>query len=329
MVKPATFAMIDGAGWNWVHCFLCGSMSHKPIFEHKTELFGTQVRAALCRCECGMLLTNPQPGPGALRSLYATDEYYTHTGCVSRFARIVEYLRLSQLYGVVGSVRLLAEQRFGVRRYALRLAPRHFRLSRGLQFMDFGCGGGKLLKLAQRMGLRAVGVDSDLKALSVARSRGVVVYNSLEDLDRDEAIKWRERPARFDRILLSHVLEHLQCPQQTLEALRARLDPGGSMLISVPNADSEQAKVYGPFWIGYDMPRHLWHFTQETLNRLLQSARLSVCHQQTLELDAFARASEMSMHEQGVPAPHYRPRPLSVMEREGGGTELVTVVRAA
>ena len=43
------------------------------------------------------------------------------------------------------------------------------------------------------------------------------------------------------------------------------------MLVAVPNVEAHQARVFGDRWIGYDMPRHLWHFSTKTLGAAAES----------------------------------------------------------
>ncbi len=44
----------------------------------------------------------------------------------------------------------------------------------------------------------------------------------------------------------------------------------GFLIIAVPNHTSFDAKYYDTFWAAYDVPRHLLHFTPETLIPLIE-----------------------------------------------------------
>lgn len=76
--------------------------------------------------------------------------------------------------------------------------------------------------------------------------------------------------ASFDVITLWHVLEHLPSPGQDIEKLKARLSPGGVLFIAVPNFDSWEAAIGRSRWFHLDVPRHLYHFTPNTVRRLLE-----------------------------------------------------------
>lgn len=49
------------------------------------------------------------------------------------------------------------------------------------------------------------------------------------------------------------------------------LKPGGLLAISVPNADSWQARLFGGQWLHLDPPRHLNLFNPDNLSRLLRT----------------------------------------------------------
>ena len=73
-----------------------------------------------------------------------------------------------------------------------------------------------------------------------------------------------------------HVLEHLDDPVATLRAVRTRLRPGGVVIAAVPNGDSIQARATGASWLALDLPRHLSHFTPESLRTTFRAAGYEV-----------------------------------------------------
>jgi hypothetical protein len=52
--------------------------------------------------------------------------------------------------------------------------------------------------------------------------------------------------------------------------------PGGRIAITVPNIDSLPFHWFGADWFGLDVPRHLTHFSPETLTRMLAVAGFQV-----------------------------------------------------
>ncbi|RMF81530.1 MAG: class I SAM-dependent methyltransferase [Planctomycetota bacterium] len=311
-------------GWALVACPLCGRRDHDVVFAATCALFDTAAEVTLRRCTCGLLLTNPQPQGPALAAFYATDAYYTHRPPRGAAGRLRQALRRWQLRGPLCIVRRAGERWLGWSRYAQRLALDAFPLRRGMRLLDFGCGNGDFLHTARALGLHAAGVEPDEAARSAARRGGASVYESLDALESDS-----QNAAKFDRITLKHVLEHLSLPVETVARLGERLAPGGRMLIAVPNAASLQAERFREHWIGYDMPRHLWHFDADALARLVERANLRVVTLRSVELEWFASESNAVRQRAGLQPLAYRAGSLRRLERTQRGAELVVVARAS
>lgn len=60
-----------------------------------------------------------------------------------------------------------------------------------------------------------------------------------------------------------HVLEHVSNLNDQLNFINRRLTETGVIIVAVPNFKSFDAKFYKKYWAGYDVPRHLWHFSQK------------------------------------------------------------------
>lgn len=309
------------AGWEYVACPLCGSWRHRSYLEGGGYYFGSSGSVALVQCSCGLILTNPQPRGEALAAYYATPEYYTH----GRASGLRPYLQQSwqrlQMRGPLMRLRLGMERVSNISRFAKRNAPKHFALQRGQRLLDYGCGDGQWTALAARLGLDAIGVEPDGAAREVARQRGVRAVGTLEEADM------AMEGAAYDRIVLRHVLEHVPEPRGLLEELGGRLGPTGRMLISVPNVLSRQAHTFGRWWLGYELPRHLWHFSLVTLERLVKGAGLRPIYASTVELCNYARISADRIRAWTAQHCEYSPRGVSRMEAEGFGAEVVLVDR--
>lgn len=95
-------------------------------------------------------------------------------------------------------------------------------------FLEVGCGCGDLLNLLERKGYSGLGIDISESALAVAStrlagSRVAVRCCSPEDIDGE-----------FGIVIASEVMEHHREDVAFLEKLKARLSPGGHLLLTVP-----------------------------------------------------------------------------------------------
>jgi SAM-dependent methyltransferase len=76
-------------------------------------------------------------------------------------------------------------------------------------------------------------------------------------------------PNSFDVITAFDVLEHVYDPREFLEQVQMWLRPGGIFFAKLPNIDSWEAKIFGTYWYGLELPRHLSHFSVESLRNLV------------------------------------------------------------
>jgi SAM-dependent methyltransferase len=138
--------------------------------------------------------------------------------------------------------------------------------------LDVGCGAGQLLLRAINMGYQAQGLDTDPLAIRFA-SEHVGLPVRLGSLDALRATE------SFDVISIIGVLEHIQDPVAFLSQASGHLNPGGEMLIGVPNADSLNRWVSGRSQHDWDMflePGHLYHYGHNSLVRVAGRAGLKV-----------------------------------------------------
>lgn len=115
-------------------------------------------------------------------------------------------------------------------------------------YLDVGCGPGLLLSLVQRRrpGASLYIADAYPACLDLAEQRlGSVSGRYL--LDETEFAPERVINRKFDVIILSHVLEHLQNPIEGLKSLQALLKPGGTLIVAVPNTGRPDV-VIGAMW---------------------------------------------------------------------------------
>jgi len=128
----------------------------------------------------------------------------------------------------------------------------------------------------QRKGWYATGVEPEAKARDRAGEKGVFLYESQEQLTE-----------KYDVITLWHVLEHIPQLKEQILFLKNHLEKEGLLVIAVPNYLSRDAQHYGPYWAAYDVPRHLWHFSQESIRLLFEEKGFELIGVKPMPFDAF------------------------------------------
>lgn len=151
-----------------------------------------------------------------------------------------------------------------------------------LAVLDVGCATGANGRwlLAQGIARRVDGIEIDpAMAHEAARDYSNLHVGSLEDAALLQGVP----DNAFDWLILGDVIEHLSQPGRVLQALAAKLKPGGRAVISVPNM--RHLDVFLHLFLQGDWPAnergifdrtHLQVFTEKKLVRLLQTAGFRV-----------------------------------------------------
>ncbi len=125
----------------------------------------------------------------------------------------------------------------------------------GDRVLDFGCGGGHVLKGLP--GITRVGVEANPAAHDECRANGVDVYSSLADVS-----------GSFDAVITHHCLEHVPYPIEALRGLQALIKPGGRLIMVQPLDDWRVQRQWNPI----DINNHLHTWTPLLLGNSLVEA---------------------------------------------------------
>ena len=137
--------------------------------------------------------------------------------------------------------------------------------------LDFGCGKGKFLNTAQLNGWESFGVET-----SIPRAEYAIQHYNLS-VSTKNYIEGNIFNLSFDIISLFHVLEHIADPKNLVKKLvRDNLKNDGLVIIEVPNIKSIQYKFAGKSWLHLDIPRHINHFSEISIVKLLNETKLEV-----------------------------------------------------
>ena len=134
----------------------------------------------------------------------------------------------------------------------------------GKHLMDFGCGRGEFLLLAEQFCQKVTGVDLQEDFLAELRGRNIECETSLTSIKCDS----------LDICVMFHSLEHLLNPKEFLQEIRLKLRSGGRIIVEVPHANDFllsglDLATFKNFTL---WSQHLILHTRESLRRLLEAA---------------------------------------------------------
>jgi 2-polyprenyl-3-methyl-5-hydroxy-6-metoxy-1,4-benzoquinol methylase len=230
-----------------ISCNLCGST------RYQTHLIGKDLNLYLegtfhiVEClDCGLVYLNPRPSREEVEAYYPFESYDQYN------------LPLSSLKSRLTR----ADRAYGL----LKRAKKVSKWKRNGRLLDVGCATGDFLEYMQSYGdWEVYGMDINPKAVRFVREQLdiPVYYGMLGEIGLPSD--------HFDVVTMWHVLEHVFDPVQTLEEVARILRSDGVFLFQVPQLDSLDAKLFGRYWIGYEIPRHTYIWSQNTLRRLIDA----------------------------------------------------------
>lgn len=246
-------------------CGICGSEKTETVFGNMEGYYYRGHHFSINRCfSCHGGFLYPQVLFTEVEGSCYADEYHAYQdfqkeeGWPGKMKRVIKQSALCRYLG------------YGTRKFLQFLSyPFFLRMSFYPRFvpngkiLDIGCGIGKYLHYLKALGWDVYGVDISERAVKKARSSGLrhIVQGELERAGFQDNF--------FDVVNMHHVLEHLPDPNKILRETRRVLKPGGEVIITLPNFSSLAFRVFGRYWGGMDVPRHLFHFNRKSLEFVL------------------------------------------------------------
>jgi len=243
-----------------INCNLCGANDTELVYVEKDRLMKLPGAFRLVRCkQCGLLYINPRPTREEIKYYYPR-EYGPYN--ITPQDEPSWITRLDHSYGYWKRARLVKAAH-----------------PQGGRILDVGCAMGNFLQMMTRFGSwELYGLDISAGATQYARERyGLSVFTG-------ELAEAGYPDSYFDVVTMWDVMEHVHDPASTLTEVHRILKPGGLFLLRVPNVDTWDARLFGPYWVGYDAPRHLFVFSPATLRSLLRKAGFQVHKMRSLIL---------------------------------------------
>ncbi len=240
---------------------ICPSCKHTHFINHiicKDQAASGESFAIVKCTKCELLFTNPRPSESNISRYYDHADYISHT---NKANNPINYIyKLARKYTLSQKLSLITEH------------------STGTDLLDYGCGTGIFAKYAKSHGYQVDALETSPDARKIAEDLIKINIKSHVATLQQES---------YDLITAWHVIEHVHELRNTLISLRKSLRKNGVMFIAVPNCSSYDAIKYKHNWAAYDVPRHLYHFTQSSFTTLANNCKLHLVETTPMKLDSF------------------------------------------
>lgn len=258
---------------HYTHCPICNSASIQPSFFAEDFTVSHELFAIWHCNHCNGRFTQDVPDLSAIAAYYQSDSYISHSDTKKGF--------INQLYHSVRSITLKRKRTF-IEQLSAGAAK---------TILDVGAGTGAFAFTMQQAGWQVSGVEVDTGARNIAASKFKLNFHLPEYL-------YQISPASFHIITLWHVLEHVHDLHGYMQIFYRSLTVNGKLVIAVPNYTSYDAAYYQQYWAAYDVPRHLYHFSPESMAVLAAQSQFKILQYRSMPFDSFyvALLSEKYKH---------------------------------
>lgn len=228
----------------YTQCPACESKDISEVLCAKDYTVSGEIFEIWQCAHCNLRFTQNVPDEEGIVPYYKADTYISHSNTRKGI--------VNWLYHIVRK-RTLKQKAELVKKYS------------GLQtgnLLDIGAGTGAFASVMKSENWEVLALEPDEDARRNAkRDFDIELQDGGELFSLDEA--------SFDVITMWHVLEHVHDLHNYIAVFQKIIKSKGTLLIAVPNYTSFDATYYEGFWAAYDVPRHLYHFSPESMKLLV------------------------------------------------------------
>ena len=247
---------------HYTHCPVCAADKIAPQLTAK-DYTVSQQQFSIWHCNnCTVRFTQDVPEQNAIGAFYQSDNYISHSDTKKGI--------VNSLYHLVRSRTLNAKRKLIIDKVGMMKG----------EILDIGCGTGAFLNTMKTAGWGITGLEPDDTAIKKAAE----LYNIQAQLPEK---LFELKPSTYHAITMWHVLEHVYELHAYIKQLHNLLTPQGKIFIAVPNYTSYDAGLYNEHWAAYDLPRHLYHFSPQSMQHLLAQYSLTLTAIKPMWYDSF------------------------------------------
>jgi 2-polyprenyl-3-methyl-5-hydroxy-6-metoxy-1,4-benzoquinol methylase len=275
------------------NCYLCSGQSallYQGLRDRHYNAPGIWDCRKCLNPACGLIWLDPKPLKTETVKLYRS--YFTH----ENKGTAEDYEKKQKNLLIAGGYRAIKAMFSVITDYNKKRQQRdsmYLNDEKPGKILDVGCGTGDFLNRIRGLGWSVEGTELDGEAVINTRKKyGLNVHQG----DLDDIILPENH---YNAVTLSHVIEHVYDPIETIKKCRRILKPGGVLVLVTPNIDSFGHKLYKSNWLLLDPPRHLHMFSSITLNDIALKAgfnNISTTTNPTGNLAGFVGSQELETY---------------------------------
>ena len=233
-------------------CIVCHSKKNFSVIESVLDRFSPDSNYTIQKCACGMIMLNPRPYSKEIQGHYQDKNYHPKSRSSSLF---------NELYKIAQNINNKIKKRL-ISKYC----------NQGT-ILDYGGGDGEFQAYMSNNGWRADVYEPYLLS-DTNNQKNIIDMNDIKN-------------SYYDVVTMFHSLEHIHEIDETLEKVNNSLVSKGVLIVAIPNYNAYERRFFGKDWIAYDAPRHLFHFSYETVQKVLERNQFQIIEFKPMYLDTF------------------------------------------
>lgn len=245
----------------YTNCPFCDSTNFHSFDKVQDYTVSNELFEIMHCNSCENRFTQHIPVQNEIGKYYQSENYISHSDTQKDF--------ISKIYHTVRNITLKKKK---------KLIINVTKKQKG-NLLDIGAGTGSFINEMSLAGWQFTALEPDETAKAVAKSKYGL---QLEDTDKLFSLT----NETFDAITLWHVLEHIHTLKEYLKKFHQILKADGKLVIAVPNYTSFDASYYQQYWAGYDVPRHLYHFSPAGMQQLANQLGFTIVSTKAMWFDS-------------------------------------------
>lgn len=228
-------------------CNACGSSSFKKLFTK--DMLTNKYNFVVCK-KCSLKFLDPLPKQ--------LDEYYNGPYVVPSYQEKKVKRKAQKIFSYL--------KRQDVKKGNL---------------LDIGASHGFFLNIAKQNGFTPHGIELDKRACAIAKKRfNIKIENKLL-----EESSFAKKKNYFDVIVMLDVLEHVPDPNLIIKTAYALLKKDGLFILTMPNGNATEMKLFKKYWEWSSPPAHIYYFTPKSIKKIFTKNKFTLRFLQTYRGD--------------------------------------------